>query len=450
MQTIIKIKQGTPRKPEWCMAEPVDFELCEGEQLAIYGPNGSGKSMLTDIITGRHPLLHNQATYDFSPSTKPYVSDNIKLVTFRDSYGDSDASYYLQQRWNQQEIDPETPTVAQELKRAGAGEEELSMFVPAILHSPVILLSSGELRKFQLAKALLSRPRVLIIDNPYIGLDVQARKELTISLESLIATQPLQLILVVSRKEDIPRFVTHTIKVDNRHVGAKEKVTATDRPVILEFRDVTIRYGQRTILSHLNWKVSQGEHWALKGPNGSGKSTLLSLVCADNPQGYAADISLFGHRRGTGESIWDIKRHIGYVSPEMHRAYRHNIPAIDIVASGLKDTVGLYNRPTAEDREKCHKWLEQFHAAHLADKTFLQLSSGEQRLVLLARAFVKEPDLLILDEPLHGLDDANSQLAKEVIERYCSSTDKTLIMVTHYDSELPPCIDHTLTLKKNL
>ena len=142
----------------------------------------------------------------------------------------------------------------------------------------------------------------------------------------------------------------------------------------------------------------------MSGDNGSGKSTLLSLVCADNPQAYACDISLFGHKRGSGESIWDIKRHIGYVSPEMHRSYKQNIPAIQIVASGLKDTIGLYVRPNEAEREQCRKWLEVFGIGHLADRKFMEMSSGEQRLVLVARAFVKEPDLLILDEPLHGLD----------------------------------------------
>ena len=185
------------------------------------------------------------------------------------------------------------------------------------------------------------------------------------------------------------------------------------------------------------------------GENGAGKSTLLSLVCADNPQSYACDISLFGRKRGTGESIWEIKKHIGYVSPEMHRAYLKNLPAIEIVASGLHDSIGLYKRPHQEQMAVCEWWMDVFGIASLKDKPFLQLSSGEQRLALLARAFVKDPELLILDEPLHGLDTFNRRRVKKVIEAFCRRQDKTMIMVTHYESELPDVISDRLFLRRN-
>ena len=212
---------------------------------------------------------------------------------------------------------------------------------------------------------------------------------------------------------------------------------------------MSIRYGNRTILKDLDWSVRCGERWALSGDNGSGKSTLLSLVCADNPQSYACDISLFGRKRGSGESIWEIKRHIGYVSPEMHRAYLKNLPAVDIVASGLHDSIGLYKKRSDADRAMCEWWMDIFGILALKDRSFLQLSSGEQRLVLLARAFVKDPELLILDEPLHGLDLFNRRMVKDIIEAFCQRQGKTLIMVTHYQEELPACITHRLYLTRN-
>lgn len=464
MRKVIEITGGVTRHPDKRMARPVELCIAEGEQVAIVGDNAAGKSRLVDIMTGRYPLLQNEVHYDFGPDAQPLVSDNLRYIAFRDSYGDKDATYYYQQRWNQHDIDDEMPRVD---------------------GKPIIALSSGEMRKYQLGKALRSKPRVLIIDNPFIGLDVENRQLLTKTLETLIREEGMTLILVLSKTDYIPTFITHVLPVEDLLVGEKmtrEEYIASRKSLpshmlptelhdwiiglpekdlsaipfypkhggeILRFNDVSIRYGERTILSHLDWTVREGERWALEGRNGSGKSTLLSLVCADNPQGYACNIELFGHRRGTGESIWEIKRHIGYVSPEMHRAYMKDIPAIDIVASGLSDSVGLYVRPRPEQRQQCTDWMRVFGIEQLADRTFLSLSSGEQRLCLLARAFVKDPELLILDEPLHGLDNKNRARVKEIIETFCQRRNKTLVMVTHYQEELPACVSKRLTLIKN-
>ena len=493
MQKIIKIEKGVTRMPEWRMAEPVDFELCDGEHIAIVGPNGGGKSMLVDILIGRHPLIMTEPQYDFSPSTKPLAADNIKYITFRDSYGDSDGTYFLQQRWNQQEIDEETPRVGSELEKAYhmAGEDTperralqshlYQLFhIEHLMDKYLILMSSGELRKYQLTKALLTDPRVLIMDNPFIGLDAETRDQLKELLTALARERQLQVILVLSKTDDIPDFITHVVEVRDMRVGTKmtreEYISSREANparvlddemeqaiVNLPYKDndynseevvgmnkVSIVYGERTILKELDWTVRNGERWALSGQNGAGKSTLLSLVCADNPQSYACDIALFGNPRGSGESIWDIKKHIGYVSPEMHRSYHRDIPAIRIVASGLKDTVGLYAKPDESEYDICRLWMKIFGLEGKENTSFLKLSSGEQRLVLVARAFVKDPQLLILDEPLHGLDNRNRRLVKDVIEAFCRRRNKTLIMVTHYKEELPACIDHSIFLMRHI
>lgn len=473
--TTIKLKDAITKKPEWAMAEPVNFTLEAGEHIAIIGRNGAGKSMFVDMITGRHPAFPGMISYTF---TEPY--NNLKHITFRDTYGgDNDRTYFLQQRWNQMEIDEETPTVRSKLEEAFrlAGEDtperrKLQQHIYQLFHLEplldkyIILLSSGELRKFKLASSLFCAPKVLIIDNPFIGLDAQTRDQLKALLATLTKEQGLQLILVLVKTDDIPDFITHIVEVRDMRVLPKtvrreqapnpdqghplcRKTSSPCLAPVIEFRNVTIRYGARTILKELDWTVRQGEHWALSGQNGSGKSTLLSLVCADNPQAYACDIALFGHKRGSGESIWDIKRHIGYVSPEMHRSYRQNIPAIQIVASGLKDSVGLYVRANEEEKAQCRHWMEVFGISQLAERKFLELSSGEQRLVLLARAFVKNPDLLILDEPLHGLDDVNRKMVKDIVDDYCQLASRTLIYVTHYQEELPKCIDHSLFLERH-
>ena len=501
MQKIISINNGVARMPEWRMRQPVDFTLCTGENIAITGPNGGGKSMLVDIITGKHPLLGEGVKYDFSPSDKKYISDNIKYVCFKDTYGgDNDSTYYLQQRWNQTEIDPATATVGSRLdaaynaagddteERRGQQKRIYEMFsLEPLLDKYIILLSSGELRKLVIASSIFSQPRLLIIDNPYIGLDKEARVQLTNLLDTLSSEHGIQIMLVVNRDKDIPKFITHVVEVRNMTVGMKiprreyfaSAINSTgnndpntarhdqteDLPAailrlpyrntdynatkVVDMHDVCIRYGERTILKDLSWTVLNGEHWALTGRNGSGKSTLLSLVCADNPQSYACDITLFDHPRGSGESIWDIKKHIGYVSPEMHRAFRANVAAERIVASGFSNAVSLYVKPDPKNHETCLFWMRVFGIEHLAGKSFMKLSSGEQRLVLLARAMVKDPELLILDEPLHGLDDHNRHLVKNVIEAFCNRRNKTLIMVTHYEEELPDCIDHRKILTRN-
>ena len=475
----IELRNARARMPEWSLTEPVNFYLDEGENLAIIGRNGSGKSMLVDMITGKHPVFPDQISYSFD---EPY--NNMKHITFRDTYGgDNDRTYFLQQRWNQMEIDEETPTIGSKLEEAyllsGEDTPERRKFqkhlyelfhLEDLLDKYIILLSSGELRKYKLTANLFTNPKVLIIENPFIGLDAETRDQVKELLRMLTEEQGVQIILVLSKMDEIPPFITRVIKLDKLHFVSDIKVK-TDYPIercplaiedineemvppipqqVINFNNVTIRYGERTILKDLNWVVLKGEHWALSGQNGSGKSTLLSLVCADNPQSYACDISLFGHKRGSGESIWDIKKHIGYVSPEMHRSYKQNIPAIQIVASGLKDTVGLYYTPTQQEKDQCIEWMDMFGIKHLADRKFLEMSSGEQRLVLLARAFVKNPDLLILDEPLHGLDLCNRNLVKSIVDRYMFENPmRTLIYVTHYESELPNCIDHSLNLIRN-
>ncbi|WP_294454467.1 ATP-binding cassette domain-containing protein [uncultured Bacteroides sp.] len=479
-QRVISVSNGVTRHPLYRMGKPVDFCLNAGEQLAVVGPNGGGKSILIDIITGKYPLLMNEVEYDFSPSSSNLVSDNLRYITFRDSYGDADGSYYYQQRWNSQDMEniPVVGDLLPQCKDEQLKESLYTLFrIEEMLQKPIILLSSGELRKFQLTKTLLSGSRVLIMDNPFIGLDAGTRDLLKSLLAELIKVIGLQVILVLSKSDDIPDFITHVITVENMICGEKlprsefqgvcvpEKMLSDEkRQAILDmpYKDnlykaanvvklnkVSIRYGERTILRELDWTVKCGEKWALSGENGAGKSTLLSLVCADNPQSYACDITLFDRKRGSGESIWEIKKHIGYVSPEMHRAYLKNIPAIDIVASGLHDSIGLYKRPKEEDRAVCLFWMDIFGVKQLADRSFLQLSSGEQRLVLLARAFVKDPELLILDEPLHGLDLYNRRLVKDVIETFCHRNDKTMIMVTHYKEELPACITDSLYLIRN-
>lgn len=427
--------------------------------IAIAGLNGSGKTTFVNQMR------------------KQLASDKVRYIAFCDTYGSiTDKAYYLQQRWNQHDIDNEMPITGDVLERTyiltGNDSPERRQYqqhlydlfqFQSLLDKYIISLSSGELRKFQIIKTLLAAPNTLILDNPFIGLDAETRQQLKKLFLTLSKERNLTIYLVVARVEDIPEYIDEIIwktpetdftsspthLSDEKQQAILSHAQSSDYSCsdeVVRMNDITIKYGEKTILSHINWTVRKGDCWALCGQNGSGKSTLLSLICADNPQAYACDISLFGRKRGSGESIWEIKRHIGYVSPEMHRSYHHNIPVIQVMASGLKDTVGLYTRTNEAEREKCRWWMRIFGIEHLETRPFLSLSSGEQRLVLVARAFVKDPQLLILDEPLHGLDNQKRALVKDIIETYSEKPNKTLIMVTHYEEDLPKCF----TLKKQL
>ena len=485
----IRLTDAVARNPQIQLSKPVNLSLPADGHIAIVGPNACGKTLLTDMMTGKSPLVSGRIEYDFTPLNTQSAYQNIRYIAFRDTYGSYDANYYYQQRWNAGD-QGDIPTVREQLGSVENITHQHRLFslfgINDLIDKPIIQLSSGELRKFQLVRALLTSPRILIIDNPFIGLDASTRVLLTRLLGDLSKMGTIQLILVVSMLDDVPPFITHVIPVGNRCVGSlisraewlkkfqeedvqkeitnralyedlKERIASLPAPAddvtpndeIIRLQNVSICYGRRTILKDLDWVVHRNEKWILSGENGAGKSTLLSLICADNPQSYACDISLFGRKRGSGESIWEIKRHIGYVSPEMHRAYLKNLPTIDIVASGLHDSIGLYRRPCPEQIEICLFWMDIFGIASLKDTSFLQLSSGEQRLALLARAFVKDPSLLILDEPLHGLDTFNRRRIKHIIEAFCQRPNKTLIMVTHYESEYPAVITNQLFLTRN-
>lgn len=474
---VLRITEGVACDPRYRLSCPVNISIGKGWQTAIVGPNGSGKTLLVNTMLRQYPLMNNR---EVEYGTDVTGSD-IRNITFRDSYGSADSTYFYQQRWNMTEMG-ESAIVRDAfpaIKDPVWKERLYTLFdLPFIWDKQLVTLSSGEMRKYQLARALAVRPRMVIIDSPFIGLDVQTRDMLCRLLETLIHDWNMQIVLVVSRREDIPPFITHIIEVQDRCpstvMPVDEYLARPEKPLpqpllsqdlvdlmhslpetdmesdeIVHCNQVTLQYGSRRILDRLDWTIRKGEHWALLGPNGSGKSALLSMVYADNPQSYACDIALFGRPRGTGESIWEIKKHIGYVSPEMHRSYCRRYPALDIVASGLHDTIGLYKKITDQEREACRVWMNIFGITSLEGHDFLELSSGEQRMILLARAFVKNPTLLILDEPLHGLDRHNRTLVMEIIKAFCAQPQKTLIIVTHYPEELPTTIDHTYTLVRH-
>lgn len=473
---LVEINEAVPRIDTLRFKQPVNWSISREQHWAVIGANGAGKTLLTDIMSGKYALKSGSITCSENQS----INKVVKYVAFSDIYDLADLkNSYYQQRWNAGD-EKEMPTVKDLFKSGEKGWVDYlvkSFAIEDLIDKPINLLSSGELRKTLIVRSLLNKPRILVLDNPFIGLDARSRIVLNEVLEKLSGLGDLQIVLILSNPKDIPSFITHVLPVKDKELQAvktgSEFLAGKDNQQglfgrsryedtndllngkaeeysfhnALLLKNINIRYGKRTILKDLNWQVKRGEKWALLGENGSGKSTLLSLVSGDNPQAYANDIKLFDRKRGTGESIWDIKKHIGYISPEMHLYYLKNVRCIEVVGSGFFDTIGLYRKCNEQQEAKALKWMNLFGVEHLKDVSFLNISTGEQRLVLLARVFVKNPDLLILDEPLHGLDIANKQKVKTIIEKF-SDSGKTLIYVTHYEEEIPDVVTKRLVLTK--
>lgn len=432
---------------------------------AVTGPNGSGKSTLARIIERGRNFLTNRIT-------SPLPSPRVTVMEFGDihSLRGLDTGYY-QQRY-EATMNDEVPLVGDILgdrvtdprwRRLASllGLEEIET-------RRVNYLSSGELRKLLVANALVGAPDLLVLDNPYIGLDPTGRAAVDDALAAVASEGATSLMLLLPDPADIPAYAGKVIVMDRCRVmpdGTDPAEVAgafavdlgaipapADGPhrgsgEVFAFDRCPVTSSGRILLPSVTWRVCQGECWALSGPNGSGKSTLLSLVHADNPQAYARPVKIFGRPRGSGESIWDIKRRIGYISPEMHLYFNgaHNSVA-DVVAQGLNDTVGMYRRIHPAQAETAARWLDLFGLTHLGARRLNTLSSGEQRMALLARTLIKNPELLILDEPLHGLDASRKAAAIATVDTLCRRDRSALVFVTHNPSELPPCVDRSYRL----
>ena len=449
----------------------ISFSLTEDDCLAIVGPVGSGKTTLAKALSGR--LFRTGSVYFKSRTNR--VHPSILLVEQQHHFKNRSnmQDFYLQQRFNSADSG-DAYTIREELSNE---DEELVAYwlgffmLSHLIDKPLVTLSNGENKRLQLVKSVLRDPDWLILDNPFLGLDVEGREILSACLEKL-RENSVQFILINSPAA-LPACVNRVMYLEEGRVtwdgpiSTYESFRRVDKFVFnhtvmddliksaqvyetfqqaVHMNDVTIAYGEKVILSGIHWEVNSGARWALSGPNGAGKSTLLSLITADNPQAYSQDIILFDRKRGTGESIWDIKKRIGYVSPELHVYFREPANVFNVVGSGLFDTLGVYKKISEDQHKRIALWLGVFGISHLSQRMFQQISTGEQRMVLLARALVKNPPLLILDEPCQGLDEEQIHRVKEILNYICSNSQTTLIYVSHYSSDIPDCVNQYFKL----
>lgn len=468
---ILEVNQLSVRKASLQVLENISLSLKQGDHLAITGAAGSGKTSLALALAGRI-FFTGQLQYAGN------LNERIVWVEQEHHFKNlsNTSNFYYQQRFNSMDAE-DAITVAAYLGGRHVAEMELlrPFDLGRLLDEPLIQLSNGENKKVQIAKALLASPKVLVLDQPFVGLDVEARAFLHQRINEL-ADKGI-LIILATHSSEIPPCITQVISLekskpavfmerkafDNQLPSSPVKKQPLDEALlkrvlnitpggqfnaVIRMKDVDVSYGDKKILQQVNWEVKEGERWLLSGPNGAGKSTLLSLITADNPQAYANEIYLFDRKRGSGESIWDIKKRIGYLSPELILFFDSSNNVFEAVASGLFDTIGLFRQVTDEQMQRVYDWLELLGIRSLARKRLNELSAGEQRRALLARALIKNPPLLILDEPCQGLDDETEDGLLELINAVCVTGNKTLLYVTHYANKRPECVDRIIRLEK--
>lgn len=507
----ISFKNAALRVGDRIVFSETNWDFYANEHWAIIGTNGSGKSILARALSGRIPVVKGKIVYHFLKNhprdrltdTGATPKQAISYVCFdkqKQALARRDRVY--QERWHSSEntevlsvsdylslervyhINPfQVDALRPDSEVFDTNKENVisALGIQPLMKKKMIQLSNGEMRKVMLARALLPRPRLLILDNPFTGLDQNYRKRLITILEKLMK-EHLRLIIITTRQDEVLQGLTHVMVIENRKItvsGPKEEVIGTialrkmwegyssndfnlrvpqkpeSRPdygtgdILVDMKDVNISYNGVPVLRNIDWTIKKGEHWALVGPNGSGKTTLLSLIMGDNPQAYANHITLFGRRKGTGESIWEIKQKIGFVSPELHLHFPPRISGFDAVCSGFFGSTGLYRRCSHGQRRRAALWMEILGLQKYGEILFDKLSGGTQRLILIARALVKEPLLLVMDEPCQGLDTGNRHLVLNIVDTIGNQLDVTIIFVSHDLDELPGIITHRLKLHLN-
>lgn len=485
----IQLKNATISFDDRFTLREIDWTIEPRQHWVITGSNGSGKSALAAALAGVGKI---------EAGTVQGLPNNVGLVSFEAQ------AELIAKELKKDDADimdvvslgtPVREMIFEHCQDSELASELVERFgLTKLLDRAFRKLSTGETRKVMLIRALANKPDLLILDEPFDGLDVDTLAMLQAHLASIVDHVPM--VMVLNRFDEMPDFITHVAYLDkdrsDKKRGDKKReekgrlaftvdrqddaafselyqllhLKTTDLSVpeadpanqlpaldpnqpLVKLKQATIRYGDTVIVDKLDWTIECGQHWQLSGPNGSGKTCVLSLITGDHPQCYTNDIFVFGFQRGNGESIWQIKQFIGYVSTALQWEYRVSTSCKNVIISGFYDSIGVYTKSTDNQKKIADQWLELLGMKDRADQPFSKLSYGDQRLLLIARAMVKHPPLLILDEPCLGLDDMNRQLVLALIEKICEGEKTTVLYVNHHTEDKIKEIDHHLTLEKN-
>ncbi|MCF3111600.1 ATP-binding cassette domain-containing protein [Niabella sp. CC-SYL272] len=467
--SILNIQQLSVNYGSKTVLDNLSLTINPGEGWVIKGESGSGKTTLGKAIAGTVKYSGDiQINFDAQshlPATVLFVESWYRFTNL-----EGDRNFYYQQRYNHQQR-RDTVTIARELELYGKehalNNDRLNALIDTLDYAKVLdeqlfEISSGEHKKLQLVKALWLRPQLLVIDQPYTGLDVNSRGRLNQLLNDYTGNGGT--LLLLSNDAELPASINAFAVMKNGNLEMTDTaLTFEEKPLkplpdflkeppqyttstLIRMKDVHVQYDGKQVLTDIQWQVNAGERWLLQGHNGSGKSTLLSLITGDHPQAYANDIKLFGVQRGGGESIWDIKRRIGLISPELHWYFDANATVLQSLASGFFDSNGLYRQLRYMQKQQLNELLHFLDLYDVKDELLSTLPLGKQRLALLGRTIIKNPQLLVLDEPCQGLDRQQTQYFNNLVDEI-SKNGVTIIYVGHFETQLPACITHKLVLQ---
>ena len=491
-----------------------------GEAWLVIGPNGGGKADFMNALSQNLSFIPNKPeTSDQVPMYSSLFEDSTEIVSLEraasliEEERNNDESEYIEggvdigrtgRIFIAESIcgpikkGQTPPDIVQKIETYPAVK---LCGIESILDRGIKYMSTGEIRRTLLARALISKKKLLLLSDPFAGLDAESRGILLDFFDTIAGKQLCddkndstfpRIILSMERYVEIPAAITHVIefadgtisfcgtkaeyeKIAQKKIAAAEaarkanyaEFAATVRKlsdevnivmgvenfqpendILIEMNDVNVGWDNHKVLRHLNWTFKRGEHWLIRGPNGSGKTTLLELITGDNMQVFSNDIKIFGARRGSGETIWDIKHRLGIVSYRLHVEYRMlgGTSLREVIMSGFHDSIGLYEIPGEVEAAAAERWLELGGFKGRGSENFGSLSYGEQRAILILRGAVKCPPVMILDEPCHGLDEQMRQKILDLLEIIAESGTTTFLHVTHEPSEVLKCEKHVLEL----
>ena len=483
----------------------IDWTFKSGEAWLVIGPNGGGKADFLNALSGQLNIVPNSAAdSDRQGLYSNKFKDSFEIVSLEraarliQEERENDESEYIEGgvdigRTGRIFIAEgvlgkikkgEVPPLAKQLD---AYPEIKLCGIQKILDRGLKYMSTGEIRRTLLARALVSGKELLILSDPFAGLDAESRQILLEFFTTIVTKQKPAVLLCMERWHEIPSSITNVLEFSDKKISfcgtranyeklilerkIKNESSETQNKrefeeefkktikggfdttdvadILVEMNDVNVGWDEHKVLRHLNWKLVRGEHWLVRGPNGSGKTTFLELITGDNMQVFSNDIRIFGNRRGSGETIWDIKKRLGIVSYRLHVEYRMlgGTSLLAVIISGLRDSIGLYgDSPTDLEFSTAKKWLALGGFAGRESENFGSLSYGEQRAILILRSAVKTPEILILDEPCHGLDEQYRSKILQLMNLIGNGGTTTMLHVTHDPSEVLECEKHILEL----